>query len=406
MSSTTTASPATTCVTVTPGKNGYVPPEACNANYAYDPSLAAAAVTSTLFGLLLALHLFQGILYRKKFCWVIIMGAIWETASFILRTLGARYQQNVTFATVSQILVLLAPLWINAFDYMVLGRMVYYFLPEQKLYIKATRFSVCFVWLDVTSFLVQLGGGLLLTGTAWENIYMGGIGMQQLFILGFLGMVIMFHRRALVLEREGVLATTGRTNWRTLLYCLYASLLLISIRIVYRLIEFSRGTGTNNPIPYHEFYMYCLDALPMSLALLAMSIGHPGRTLVGPDSEFPHLTRKEKKAAKAAGKAEKLQMKENSQRGHVYERVESSQMELLQQDTSSLEAAGDELFRPLQAWQPQESHQERMATNSQPGRASEESERVESSQIELHAHEASSQPWRSRESYEERSNMV
>lgn len=99
-------------------------------------------------------------------------------------------------------------------------------------------------------------------------------------------------------------------------------------------------------------------------------------------------------------------MKENSQRGHVYERVDSSQVELLGQDMSSLEAGGDRPFRPLQAWQRQESHQERAATNSQLGRASEESERVEGSHIERHAHEASSQPWQPQESYEERSNMV
>lgn len=57
--------------------------------------------------------------------------------------------------------------------------------------------------------------------------------------------------------------------------------------------------------------MYCLDALPMCLSLLVMAIGHPGRTLVGPDSEFPHLTRKEKKAAKAAAKMDKLEKKLN-----------------------------------------------------------------------------------------------
>lgn len=120
---------------------------------------------------------------------------------------------------------------------MVLGRMVHYFLPEQKLFIKATRFSVCFVWLDISSFIVQLGGGLLLSGTGQsekvlnlgKNIYMGGIGLQQLFIFAFLALVIMFHRRMLTLEREGVLASTGKTNWRTLLYCLYASLLLITV---------------------------------------------------------------------------------------------------------------------------------------------------------------------------------
>ena len=55
--------------------------------------------------------------------------------------------------------------------------------------------------------------------------------------------------------------------------------------------------------------MYVLDALPMALALFAMAICHPGRSLVGPDSEFPKSpTRKEKKAAKQARKAEKLEL--------------------------------------------------------------------------------------------------
>ncbi|KAF7974249.1 hypothetical protein HWV62_13146 [Athelia sp. TMB] len=346
-SSTSAAASATaTCIYVAPGKYGYAPSYACNANYAYDPSFPAAVATASLFGLMLGLHLFQGFYYRKKFCWVIIMGAAWETASFVIRALGTRYQQNATYITISTILFLLAPLWINAFDYMVLGRMVYFFIPEKKLFIKATRFSACFVWLDVTSFIVQLGGGLLLSSTGasakvqnlGKDIYMGGIGMQQFFILLFLALVIMFHRRVLALERSGVLATAGRTQWRMMLYCLYTSLLLITkddsqIRIVYRLIEFSRGTGSNNPIPYHEFYMYLLDALPMFLALLAMSIGHPGRTLVGPDSEFPHLTRKEKKAIKAAAKTAKLEEKLNLPNG--LQQVDTSQTGLIHQSASS-----------------------------------------------------------------------
>lgn len=83
----------------------------------------------------------------------------------------------------------------------------------------------------------------------------------------------------------------------------------LQIRIIFRLVEFSHGTGTNNPIPTHEVYMYCLDALPMALALYTMAISHPARTLVGPDSEFPKLTRAEKKQQKEAKKAEKLEMK-------------------------------------------------------------------------------------------------
>ena len=81
------------------------------------------------------------------------------------------------------------------------------------------------------------------------------------------------------------------------------------IRIIYRLVEFSHGTKSNDPIRNHEVYMYVLDALPMALALFVMVVCHPGRTLVGPESEFPKSpTRKEKKAAKKAREAEDLEL--------------------------------------------------------------------------------------------------
>lgn len=103
--------------------------------------------------------------------------------------------------------------------------------------------------------------------------------------------------------------------------------------------------------------MYVLDAVPMSFALLVMSIGHPGRTLVGPDSEFPHLTRKEKKAAKAAKKAEKRGMKLGNLTGEQlgYERGDSAQFELLQHGSSYQDLA----LQPSQTWQPRESYEER-----------------------------------------------
>lgn len=319
-----TTSPTATCVTAVPGKYGYVPPAACNSLYNYNPSLAAAAIFTVIFGIATGAHLVQAISYRKKFCWVIIMGAIWETCSFILRALGTRNQQNVSYVTVSQILLLLAPLWINAFDYMILGRMVYYFLPEKNLlHMHASRFSLCFVMLDILSFLVQATGGIMLSGTnvpphlmkIGKDVYMCGIGLQQLFILVFLALAIMFHRRVLVLEQLGVLEASGKTHWRRLLYTLYVSLTLITIRIIFRLVEFSHGTGTNNPISDHEAYMYCLDALPMAAALYVMSFSHPARTLVGPDSEFRKLTHAQKKEAKEAKKRARQETKAANELG-------------------------------------------------------------------------------------------
>lgn len=83
-------------------------------------------------------------------------------------------------------------------------------------------------------------------------------------------------------------------------------------RIIYRLCEYSSGTTDSNKLLTSEAYPYVLDALPMFLALVVLNIFHPGRVLQGPDSEFPRLSRaekkrikREKKEMKAARKAER-----------------------------------------------------------------------------------------------------
>src|ERR1700737_3217431 len=112
---TTTASATATasCITATPDSNGYVPESACNSNYNYYPSFAAAVIFTVLFGLTLGAHIFQAIVYKKlRLCWVVIMCAAWEFVSFALRAAGTKDQQSIPLAFASQILVLLAPLWL------------------------------------------------------------------------------------------------------------------------------------------------------------------------------------------------------------------------------------------------------------------------------------------------------
>ena len=54
-----------------------------------------------------------------------------------------------------------------------------------------------------------------------------------------------------------------------------------------------------------EYYVLMLDALPMLIALVLLVVTHPGMVLIGPESEFPKLTRAEKKALKKQKKEEK-----------------------------------------------------------------------------------------------------
>lgn len=58
---------------------------------------------------------------------------------------------------------------------------------------------------------------------------MGGIGLQEFFILIFSGFAIKFHVEMLRLERTGQVPH-GRTGWKRLVFTLYTTLALITVR--------------------------------------------------------------------------------------------------------------------------------------------------------------------------------
>ncbi|KAF4445120.1 hypothetical protein F53441_10962 [Fusarium austroafricanum] len=309
---TTTSSATATCTTAVPDRYGRVPVDACNSNYLFDPSFAANLAFCVLFGMTTMAHLVQAILFKKKFCWVAIMGAAWETIAFAFKTLGSKHQQSMTYLIVGQLLFILAPLWINAFVYMAVARMVHFRMPDQKLLgINAVRMTLLFVWLDVILFIVQGAGGSMLSNNndiniirTGQKLYMAGVGLQLAVILLFIGITAFFYFKLRQLEGRSM----GRMKW--LIWTMLAVLILIVIRIVYRLVEFGPGVNDHNQLLIHEGYPLGLDATPILIALVLLNIMHPGFVLRGPDSEFPKLSRKEKKALKQLKKMEKKQARE------------------------------------------------------------------------------------------------
>jgi len=128
----------------------------------------------------------------------------------------------------------------NAFDYMLLGRMIHFYLPSRSIFgIRATSLTKIFVFFDVAAFIVQAVGGSMASSGPGESqsaidlglhIYMGGIGFQQLAILVFSAMAIQLRVQLLQLEKNGTLAEVGKEKgWRKLLYSLYASLICITV---------------------------------------------------------------------------------------------------------------------------------------------------------------------------------
>jgi hypothetical protein len=196
---------------------------------------------------------------------------------------------------------------------MTAGRLIYAFHPAKRVWgVDAVKMGTWFVWLDVFSFVVQGAGGSMLDSSYGQDtvgvgmkIYMTGVGVQEVCILVFGALVAKFHVDVKMIERQGELVNhPGGKRWEWVTYSLYAVLALITMRIAFRLAEFSSGLDeATNDLPYKEGYALGLDALPMVLAILVLAIVHPGMVLKGEGSEFP--SRKVRKAEKTAKKAEK-----------------------------------------------------------------------------------------------------
>lgn len=169
----------------------------------FSPSLAASIAFLVLFFITTAAHLVQAVVYRKWYCWVIIMSGILQTGTYAFRTASIQYPDSYDLYAAWFVLILVAPLLTNAFVYMVFGRIVWNFTEYKKLCgIKAQHFSLLFVFLDVVAFIVQvLGAAKAVTKDASQDImyqglhiYMGGVGIQLLFILifSFLGSILFY----------------------------------------------------------------------------------------------------------------------------------------------------------------------------------------------------------------------
>lgn len=108
-----------------------------------------------------------------------------------------------------------------------------------------------------------------------ENIIIGGLFIQIIFFGFFMIVALVFHRR--ISNRPTRAAMAIVAPWKHLIYVLYISSGLIMIRSVYRVAEYVMGS--DGVLMSKEYYLYCLDALPMLLVALSYNYFHPGRVI-------------------------------------------------------------------------------------------------------------------------------
>ncbi|CAM1507661.1 Fc.00g073020.m01.CDS01 [Cosmosporella sp. VM-42] len=271
--------------------------------WSFCPALAPSILFVFLFAVTLSAHVVQAIHYRKPYSCIIIMSALWQTLTYVFRSLSIREPASFGDYAAWFILILVAPLWTNAYVYMVFGRMVWNYTAERRLWrIQAWQFGLIFVVLDIVAFIVQVLGAAQATGSDATSqqvlnglhIYMGGVGIQLVVILVF----CVFGLRLFCSVRRRELAEKGALP---LFYAQLLALGLIVLRIIFRICEYSQGLESK--IPNHEAYQYCLDSLPMLVALVVYNVVHPGRIMRGHAGDMPSVweLRRQKKQPENSG---------------------------------------------------------------------------------------------------------
>jgi len=194
---------------------------------------------------------------------------------------------------------------VAAFNYMLFGRLLRTYSTDAKaLGVSATWVTRIFVGFDVISFLTQSAGAGLLSSAKddrkkselGQHIVMGGLVIQLVAFGFFTAIAVRFHLKVLKLHKMPTGFSNKASEWRPLLFCLYASCFLIMLSksdcsfppdtmlthflgSVYRVVEFAQGF--DGYLASHEVYFYVLEAVPMMPPFILFNIFHPGRIVEG-----------------------------------------------------------------------------------------------------------------------------
>lgn len=257
----------------------------------YDASNAAAVIFAILFGVVLSLHSWQIVKYKTTFMIVLIVGVVLEFFGYITRSISITNSNALWANIASQTSLIVAPAFLAAQDYMIIGRVMAY-VGSQYGVINHNKITKIFVGADVLAIITQAGGGAMLAGAQGnldqmkraKNILLGGLVLQVITFAFFAFVAISFDWRSSRAPELKPYASQMR-GMRKLWYSFYLSAVLITGRSIYRTAEFAEVSfepGKTTPSGFaltHEWPMYIFDSVPIFLSVAAFNLFHPGQFL-------------------------------------------------------------------------------------------------------------------------------
>ncbi|KAJ5155877.1 hypothetical protein N7492_008680 [Penicillium capsulatum] len=254
----------------------------------YAPNKGAAIAFAVLFAISGSVHFYQCWRYKSwKVTGLLPWSALLFTAGFILRTIGAFGQWgNIGVYIASTVLLLAGPPVYEGANYLILGRMLYYIPYHSPIH--PGRVFTTFVALGIAIEAITANGAARVASsdstTSEQNtgkaLLKAALIMQLALMVGFTALAGRFHYNC---SKGKVL---NQKIKRTLLV-LYTSCTLITIRTIYRTVEYFTAASLNtyddidkiSPVLKQEWFFWFFEVVFMYSNTTLLNVFHPMQAL-------------------------------------------------------------------------------------------------------------------------------
>ncbi|KAK6851040.1 hypothetical protein PG995_009691 [Apiospora arundinis] len=250
----------------------------------FEPSLPLAIVATVVYTIA-TIWISYLTCYRYK-AWYFVcvpIGGLCQVTGYAMRAYSTRHHQDIGIFATSTSLIILAPIFVAAGNYLLIGRLIRAVLPSSRhriFKVPAQRLTRIYVSFDVVCLCVQSSGSSLASSVGWigqladigMNILLAGLALQVLAFSTYLCILVRFH----ILSRS-MAVPTSPPGWFNVLKAVYISSILILARCIFRMVEFAEG-----PQGYslqHEWLFWVFEALLMIFALVIFCVWHPSKYL-------------------------------------------------------------------------------------------------------------------------------
>lgn len=272
--------------------------------FKYIPVTAPAVIFCILYFLIAFPIAFITYRTRSTFMYIVVGTAIAEGVGFAIR-LSVIDQYSLGKYMMMTLFILLSPNALALVNYLVLGRVISVqstlpvdpsekhwripYLTDSNGQIIGARVAKFFFLSDILSFILQgSGGGQMGSGNPdmmkmGEDLMMIGLAVQLAFFAAYSLLTIrVYQTHKKSLSRQSTTILPNQTEYdlslmNRVFVALACTIVLLTVRNVYRFVEFAQGF--DGYLASHEVYFYTLDALLMFGCFIVYAALHFGMYL-------------------------------------------------------------------------------------------------------------------------------